>query len=65
MNKEIAQLKQTADTTKALYMAGDATYEDMRTACSAYVNKANERIKELAKEHGMRPKLISLHGYMR
>lgn len=65
MNPQIQQLKEKADHTKQLYMAGGATYEEMRAACKAYVDAANARIKELAREHGMKPRFISVNGYMR
>lgn len=65
MQQKTIDLKAAADRAKALHMAGEITYDECVAACKAYVDHANEIGKRIAKEHGMKPKLISVRGYMR
>ena len=65
MNPEAQRLMNLANEAKALFGAGEISYDECKAACQAYVDFANERIKAIAKEYGTRPKLINVKGFMR
>jgi hypothetical protein len=65
MNPKAQELKTKADQTKALYLAGDATYEQTVEVVTEYINFCNERAVVIAKEFGMKPKKMSVKAYMR
>lgn len=65
MHPKAQELLNKANEAKALFGAGDISYDELHTACKAYVDFANKRVKAIAKEHGMRPKLISVKAFMR
>lgn len=65
MNPKALELKTKADQTRALYMAGETTYEQAVEAVTEYINFCNERAVAIAKEFGMKPKKMSVKAYMR
>lgn len=65
MNPKAQELLNKANEAKALFGAGDITYDQLHATCKEYVDFANERVASIAKEHGMKPKFISVKAFMR
>jgi len=65
MNPKAQILKQRADEAKYLHANGEIGYDVARRACQEYIDFCNETAKRIAKEYGMKPKLMSVKAYMR
>lgn len=65
MKKETIQLKEDADMAKYKFAVGEITYEEAMVAVKKYIDHANVIAKRIAKEHGMRPRFMSVKSYMR
>ena len=64
-NTKAQELRRKADDAKVLYAEGLITYEAMYTAAQAYIDECNAAAKRIAKEFGMKPKLMSAKAYLR
>lgn len=58
LRAEVAQLK-------SQYAAGELTYDEMYERAALLISKANKRAEEIAKEHGMKHKPISVLALLR
>jgi hypothetical protein len=59
------ELKQKAQEAKSLYAAGDISYEEMVAVAKQYIDACNEVAIRIAKEYGMKPKLMSVKAWLR
>lgn len=65
MSQEIQVLKDKAEEYRALYRAGQVTREEAVVHIAPYVDRFNEKSKEIAKKFNQRPKTISVAKFMR
>lgn len=65
MQTETKNLLQDATNAKMKYMAGIITYDECVKEVQKYIDHCNEVAKRIAKEHGMKPKLMSARAWMR
>lgn len=63
--REIVKVRIEAERAKALYAFGHITREEAEEKIQPFIDLANKRGKELAKEHGTTFKPISVIGFLR
>lgn len=65
MNNEIAILKERAETYKALYQTRQVGREEALENIEPYIKAVNEKATQLAKKYNVRPKLVTITGFLR
>ena len=57
--------KRELDNIKGWLLTGAITYDKAKEMAAPHIAAMNERSKEIAKKHGVRPKRISFAAFMR
>lgn len=65
MTKQATELRTLAEQAKYQYAIGNIDYEEMVSVAQAYIDHCNERAVAIAKEYGMKPKLMSVKAWLR
>lgn len=65
MEKTISDLKEIAEYYSLLYNKGQCDRETAKQNIMPYINKVNEKSKELAKKYNQKPRYISFNNYVR
>lgn len=65
MSKEALLLRREADTAIHLFKVGEGSYDDAVNVTKKYIDHCNVIAKRIAKEYDMKPRLMSVKGYMR
>jgi len=65
MTEETKNLKLTANEAKFNYMTGKISRDEAIKLIKPYLQAVNEKSKEMAKKFGLRPKMVSVNGFMR
>lgn len=59
------ELKNRAFDARESYKSGLITREEAKDDIKPYIDVFNKRSKEIAKKYGMKPKTITLAGFLR
>lgn len=62
---DIKQLKEQAEIGRAMYRNNLISRTEAQELIMPYIDKVNERSKELAKKYNQKPKLTSFSAYLR
>lgn len=65
MNKEIKELKETAENARMLYRKGKFNIVVAKALISPYLDVVNAKAKELAKKYNQKPRKVSFYAYVR
>ncbi len=65
MNPVAEKLLRDAENAKMKYMAGIITYPELVATAQLYIDHCNEVAIRIAKEHGMKPKKMSVKAWLR
>lgn len=65
MSEQIKELKAQAEEAKASYMYDTITRKEAIERVTPYVKALNKKGRELAKKYGMRPKPVTVIGFLR
>lgn len=65
MTEKLREKKDRADHARRKYMRGEITYHEAKEVVQVYIDSANVIVRKIAKQHKMKPKLISAAAYMR
>jgi hypothetical protein len=65
MNPEIAALKERADSYKILYKINQVSRDEALGNIQPYIDAVNAKATELAKRFNVRPKLVTVTGFLR
>lgn len=65
MTDEIRLLREQAECAKIGYLSGGLTWEEAAERIKPYAAAFNEKSKELATKHHMRPQKFSLTAFLR
>ncbi|WP_311080944.1 hypothetical protein [Paenibacillus polymyxa] len=65
MNPEIAALKERAESYKILYKTNQVSRDEALSNIQPYIDKVNAKATELAKKFNVRPKLVTVTGFLR
>ena len=58
-------IKDKAERARFLYKTRQITREEAKQEILPYIELFNEKSKEVAKKHGMKPRLINFVGWIR
>lgn len=65
MNNEVRELMIRANEARSQYQLGLITREEAKSVINVYLDKVNEKSKELAKKYNQKPKLVSFNSFVR
>ena len=65
MNKEINDLKETAEYARMLYRKGKFNIVVAKALINPYLDAVNAKAKELAKKYNQKPRKVSFYAYVR
>ena len=65
MNKEIKELKETAENARMLYRKGKFNIVVAKALINPYLDAVNAKAKELAKKYNKKPRKVSFYAYVR
>lgn len=65
MNEEIFKMKQEAEHYSYLYNIGTISREEAKEKIQPYLDKVNEKSKELAKKYNQKPKKVNFNTFIR
>ena len=65
MTGEVAVLKEQAESYRVLYKTNQVSREEALQKIQPYIDAVNEKSKSIAKKYNMRPKFVTVTGYLR
>lgn len=65
MNLEIQILKERAESYKVLYQTNQVNRDEAISNIQPYIDAVNAKAKALAKKFNVRPKLVTVAGFLR
>ncbi|QDX92054.1 hypothetical protein EEL30_06535 [Brevibacillus laterosporus] len=65
MNEEVLVLKEQAEGYRVLYKTNQVSREEALEKIRPYIVAVNEKSKSIAKKYNMKPKLVTVTGYLR
>ncbi|CUB44701.1 MULTISPECIES: hypothetical protein [Bacillus] len=65
MNKDILDLKTTAEAARAAYKMGHLSREEAIIKIEPYLIRVNEKAVAIAKKYNQRPRKVSLTSFLR
>ncbi|PPA67024.1 hypothetical protein [Lactococcus lactis] len=65
MKEETRNLKIKAEQARILYKRGEISYSEAINSIKPYIDKINNKSKELAKKYKQRPRLVKINSFMR
>jgi len=63
--EDYKELQSKANQAKANLRFGQISLEDAKQMVKPYIDAVNEKDKKIAKEHGVRARLINVNSYLR
>lgn len=65
MNKELKELKETAENARMLYRKGKFNIVVAKALINPYLDVVNAKAKELAKKYNQKSRKVSFYAYVR